>query len=217
MKKRMLHQFLAGALLMFVAAQLQAATEEQIAKVIKQVNDIRFMEGQFVQQKKITGIDYPLKSQGQFMFWKGQGLYLATEKPFFNAMTITGSGMIVWQADGTAALAQEQSGIIQREVNKTLLAFFSADIAAIEQRFNVEWGFDKEQWQLSLTPKLDVIQKNMRVAIIRGRQFMNELSVIGANGDQTDLSFSGQQQSAQPTAIQCHKFYLPAQDLCNKL
>lgn len=212
----MLRKSLISVLLVFFVGQVQAATEEQVAKVLKQVNDIRFMEGQFIQQKKITGIDYPLKTQGQFMFWKGQGLYLVTEKPFFNAMTITGSGMIVWQADGSGALAQEQSGIIQREVNKTLLAFFSADIAAIEQRFNVEWRFDKEQWQLSLTPKLEVIQKNMRVAIIRGSQFMNELSVIAGNGDQTDLSFSGQQQSAQPTAAQCHRFYLPGEDGCNK-
>jgi len=193
-----------------------AATPEQIAKVIKQVNDIRFIQGQFVQQKKIQGIAYPLKAEGHFMFWKGQGLYLATDKPFFNAMTLTSTGIINWQLDGTGTMAQEESGIIQREVNKTLLAFFSADIALIEQRFKVDWVFDKDQWQLSLTPKMDIIQKNMRVAIIRGQQFMNELSVIAANGDQTDLTFSAQQESAQPTAVQCRWFYLQAQNACNK-
>lgn len=210
----MLYKAMISAVLVFFAAQSQAATDQQIAKVIKQVNDIRFIQGQFTQQKKITGIDYPLKTQGQFMFWKGQGLYLVNEKPFFNAMTVTSTGVINWQADGTATMAQEQSGIIQREVNKTLLAFFSADIAAIEQRFTIEWGFDKEQWQLSLTPKLDVIQKNMRVAIIRGKQYMNELSVVAANGDQTDITFSAQQQSDQPTQAQCHRFYLPSQNAC---
>jgi outer membrane lipoprotein-sorting protein len=194
----------------------QAADQTKIDQVVKKVNDIKFIEGQFAQQKKLQGVAYPLKAQGHFMFWKGQGFYLATEKPFFNAMTITGTSMINWQADGTGTLAQEQIGIIQREVNKTLLAFFSADIELIQQRFSANWVFDKDNWQLTLIPKLDVIQKNMRSAVIHGNNYVQGLTVTAGNGDETTIEFSGQQERAEPSNAQCRWFYLQAQDACSK-
>lgn len=201
----------------FLCGSALAATQAQIDKVITRLNAIHFVQGQFTQQKKLTGLHYPLKAQGHFMFWKMQGLYLATEKPFFNAMTITGKAMINWQADGTGTIAQEQSGIIQREINKTLLAFFSADIAVIQQRFSTEWIFDKEQWQLKLIPKLDVIQKNMRSAVIHGNNNLQGLTVVAANGDETTIEFTAQKESAAPTAAECRWFSLQPQELCSGL
>ncbi len=192
-----------------------AVNQVQIDKVITHLNGINFIQGQFTQQKKLTGLSYPLKAQGHFMFWKMQGLHLATEKPFFNAMTITSNAMINWQADGTGAIAQEQSGIIQREINKTLLAFFSADIALIQQRFSTEWIFDKEQWQLTLIPKLDIIQKNMRSAVIHGNNNLQGLTVVAGNGDETTIEFTSQIESAAPTAAECRWFSLQPQELCS--
>ena len=199
------------------AAQTKASAQEKIDQVVKRVNGIKFIEGEFTQQKKLQGVKYPLKAQGHFMFWKGQGFYLATEKPFFNAMTITGSAMINWQADGTGSVAQEQIGIIQREVNKTLLAFFSADIDLIQQRFSAEWVFDKDNWQLTLIPKLDVIQKNMRSAVIHGNNYVQGLTVTAGNGDATTIAFSGQQERPEPSSTECRWFYLQAHAACSKL
>lgn len=202
--------------LLLLAMTTQAVEQTKIDQVVKKVNDIKFIEGQFTQQKKLQGVAYPLKAQGHFMFWKGQGFYLATEKPFFNAMTITGTSMINWQADGTGTLAQEQIGIIQREVNKTLLAFFSADIELIQQRFSADWVFDKDNWQLTLIPKLDVIQKNMRSAVIHGNNYVQGLTVTAGNGDETTIAFSAQEEHAEPSAAECRWFYLQAQDACSK-
>lgn len=212
---RPLHNIIVFALLSLTMAT-QAAEQTKIDQVVKKINDIKFIEGQFTQLKKLQGVAYPLKAQGHFMFWKGQGFYLATEKPFFNAMTITGTSMINWQADGTGTLAQEQIGIIQREVNKTLLAFFSADIELIQQRFSADWVFDKDNWQLTLTPKLDVIQKNMRSAVIHGNNYVQGLTVTAGNGDETTIAFSAQQEHAEPRAAECRWFYLQAQDACSK-
>lgn len=201
----------------FLCGSALAATQAQIDKVITHLNGINFVQGRFTQQKKLTGLSYPLKAQGRFMFWKMQGLHLATEKPFFNAMTITGNAMINWQADGTGTIAQEQSGIVQREINKTLLAFFSADIALIQQRFNTEWVFDKEQWQLTLIPKLDVIQKNMRSAVIRGNNNLQGLTVVAGNGDETTIEFTSQIEGATPSAAECRWFSLQPKKLCSAL
>lgn len=209
---------LVRSMLLVVAALVvcaaQADTQAQIDQVVKRLSDIAVVQGGFNQQKKLQGLAYPLNAEGQFIFWRGQGLYIATEKPFFSAMTITGGDIINWQKNGTGTIAAEQSGLIQREVNKTLLAFFSADIALIQQRFITDWVFAQEQWQLTLTPRHELIKKNMRTAVMNGDQFLQKLVVTAANGDETTIEFYSQVESALPTAVQCHWFYLSPQEAC---
>lgn len=191
-----------------------ASTQKQIDQVVKRLSDIQLIQGGFSQQKKLQGLAYPLSAQGKFIFWQSHGLYIATEKPFFNAMTITGSDIITWQANGVGNIAAEQSGIIQREINKTLLAFFSADIDLIQQRFIADWVFEQDNWQLTLTPKLDLIKKNMRTAVMSGDKFLQKLVVTAANGDETTIEFNLQVESAAPTTVECRWFYLQPQEPC---
>lgn len=198
------------------ASHASAETQDQIDQIIKRLSGMQLVHGQFAQQKKLQGLAYPLKAQGQFIFWQQQGLYLATEKPFFNAFTITGDVLINWKQDGSGSVAQEQAAIIQREVNKTLLAFFRADIALIQQRFIADWAFEQNSWQLELTPKLDFMKKNMRSVVLYGDSFLQKLTVIAANGDETIIQFSAQQQRTAPTAAECRWFYLQAQEPCAK-
>ena len=206
---------LLGSLMACAAlAAPQIDQQTQIDQVVKRMSDIKAVRGGFEQQKKLQGLAYPLKAQGHFIFWRDKGLYIATEKPFFNALTITGGEIINWQQNGTGSIAAEQSGIIQREINKTLLAFFSADIALIQQRFVDEWVFDGEQWQLTLTPRLDLIKKNMRSATMNGDTFLQKLVVVAGNGDETLIEFNSQQESEAPTQEECRWFYLQPQTEC---
>jgi outer membrane lipoprotein-sorting protein len=190
------------------------ADTQQIDLVVKRLSKIQVVQGGFNQQKKLQGLAYPLSAQGTFIFWRGNGLYIATEKPFFNALTITGSEIITWQQNGTGTIAAEQSGLIQREINKTLLAFFSADIALIQQRFMADWVFEQDKWQLTLTPRLDIIKKNMRTAVMNGDQFLQKLVVTAANGDETTIEFNSQVESAVPTSAQCRWFYVQPKAPC---
>lgn len=199
---------------LFLCTTARADTQAQIDQVIKRLSELEVVQGGFNQQKKLQGLAYSLNAQGKFIFWREQGLYIATEKPFFNAMTITGGDIITWQQDGTGSVAAEQSGLIQREINKTLLAFFSADIALIQQRFIADWIFEQDKWQLTLTPRLDLIKKNMRNAVMKGDQFLQKLVVTAANGDETTIEFNAQVESALPTVAQCRWFYVQAQQAC---
>src|SRR5690606_14721004 len=130
-----------------------------IQNVIQQLNSVTVIHGKFEQQKQLQGLDYPLTSSGHFIFWKEKGLYLASDTPFFNASTITPDNIIHWQENGTGSISEEQSGLIHREISRTLLAFFSVDVALIEERFTTEWQFDGKNWQLLLTPRHDMVRK----------------------------------------------------------
>lgn len=193
-------------------ANAEQPNQEKITATIEKLRGFNLVQGEFQQQKTLKGLSYPLKTQGHFVFWKSHGLYLANEKPFFNATTITTEAMINWQADGTGSVSQEQNGFIQREINKTLLAFFSADVAAIEQHFEASWVFEKDDWQLTLTPKLDMIKKHMTSAIMHGNRFLNQLDVTAANGDVTHIDFSKITEQNKATTDQCRWFYLQNAD-----
>lgn len=199
---------------LLAAFSIQANTQQQSDQVIKRLSEIQFVQGKFNQQKKLQGLTHVLKSQGHFIFWRAHGLYIATEKPFFNAITITGSDIINWQQNGVGNLSTEQSGLVQREINKTLLAFFSADISLIQQRFIATWVFEKNQWQLTLTPRNDLIKKNMHAAVMSGDNFLQKLVVTAANGDEITIEFNSQIEGAMPSQQECRWFYLHAPAPC---
>jgi|GEM_PF-4346291 hypothetical protein len=199
---------LMGLILTFTDAALASREDEAIQNVIRQLSAVTLINGQFEQQKQLQGLDYPLTSSGHFIFWKEKGLYLASEKPFFNASTITPTDIIQWQEDGTGRISEEQSGLIQREISRTLLAFFSADIKLIEERFATQWQFEEQRWQLVLTPRHDMVRKHMHSAELRGGQYIESLQIIGGNGDITQLTFTDITSSAAPTPEQCRWFYL---------
>ena len=198
------------AVLVLVLTELAFANSEEnaIQNIIQQLNSVTVIHGKFEQQKQLQGLDYPLTSSGQFIFWKEKGLYLASDKPFFNASTITPDNIIHWQENGTGSISEEQSGLIQREISRTLLAFFSADVALIEERFTTEWQYNGKSWQLLLTPRHDMVRKQMRSAELRGADYIESLRIVGGNGDVTQLNFTDINSSDSPTPVQCRWFYL---------
>jgi hypothetical protein len=189
-----------------VIADVQA--QQSIDTVVQRLNELVLVSGKFAQQKKLQGLEYPLSSAGEFIFWKDHGLYLASETPFFNATTMAIDKMIHWQEDGAGSLAGEQNGMVQREVSRTLLAFFSADLALIEERFHTQWQFQADTWILTLTPRHQMVRKQMQSARLQGSEFIQSLQVKTASGDVTDLVFSATTSSPSPTVKQCHWFYL---------
>lgn len=199
---------------LMIAASAHATTP---SAVIKRIGSSAFVMGNFEQKKQLQGVAYPLQANGHFLFWQSQGLYLHTETPFFNAFTVAQDGLIHWDAQGVGRVANEQSALFQREFNKTLLAFFRADLALIEQRFTATWSFNEAGWVLVLEPKLAVIKNVMTRVELSGSALLDAMTVVGANGDTTQLSFSDQQIAEGPTAAQCRWFFLTPEASCASL
>lgn len=206
------------ALLLTCAAIIcKAQDSANSEQVVAHLNSVEFVQGKFAQEKTLKGISQPLKSNGRFMFWKNHGLFLATEKPFFNAMSLINGNMINWKADGSGTISQEQNALVQKEINKTLFSFFSADVPLIEQRFNTRWTFSEKHWELRLTPKLAMIEKSLKETRIVGSDNIESIDVIAANGDSTRIQFTEQHFSKSPTDSECHWFAFPPKERCSDI
>lgn len=191
--------------------------DNRVFEIVSRLRNIGVMTGSFVQERQLVGMSKPLSAEGEFVFWREQGLYQETQKPFFNAFSLVGDQLINWTEDGKGEVVKEQSALVQREINKTLLSFFNADIELIQQRFEVEWTFlENNRWALKMTPRIAAIAKQMKKVELHGDVFVSQLDVFGANGDITRLIFSSQKESQYPTRAQCEKFYIDAALACEK-
>lgn len=211
---------LTSLLLILTALQASstfASDTNTAQQIVERISQTSYVDGKFSQEKSLQGISQPLRSSGRFIFWKNHGLFLATEKPFFNAMSLLDGTMVNWKADGSGQISQEQNALVQKEINKTLFSFFSADIGLIEQRFATEWKINSPNWELTLTPKMALIEKSLKRTQIKGSEKIESIEVLAANGDTTKITFSEQRTGTNPSAADCHWFYLLPKKQCSDI
>jgi outer membrane lipoprotein-sorting protein len=196
----------------FVLAENKTANIDQ---TVARFQSFVVVTGQFTQEKKLAGVNQLLRSSGTFVFWREQGLLLSTEKPFQNAITISRENLIHWDKNGKGKIVKDNSSLVQREINKTLLAFFGADIELIQDRFDLEWRFeDDNRWQVVLTPKLESIKKYMSLVVIEGEYYLKKISVSFSEEDKTVIEFSNQAVTNKIDLQSCRWFYLPVDNHC---
>ena len=186
-----------------------ARAEETVQQVVDRLRAAQLVAGKFEQRQQLQGLDYPLQSAGEFIFWQGHGLYLAHRQPFFNASTFALDKILHWQEDGASAPTEEQNNLLQREISRTLLAFFNADMKLLEERFTTQWAFATEGWALTLVPRHEQVRKQMQQVVIRGDRYIQTLQLQAGNGDRTDLSLSAIVEAPAPNRAQCRWFYPP--------
>lgn len=197
--------------------QVQASdlTDENVKQVVEKLRQAQIISGQFSQEKVMQGMKMPIKSSGDFIFWREHGLYQEAKIPFFNAFTITEDQLINWNANGKGTLIKENAAIVQREINKTLLSFFKADIVLIAQRFDTEWDFYTEgHWRLRLTPKLAAIAEHMTLIELAGADLVESLRITAGNGDITHMQFSHQVEKTTLSVSECQRFFLQPAAIC---
>lgn len=195
-----------------VASELDDA---KINQVVSRFQSFVVVSGDFEQQKQLAGVDRLLRSSGNFVFWRDQGLLLTTEKPFQNAVTISKDNLIHWDKNGKGRIVKDNSSLVQREINKTLLAFFGADVSLIEDRFELRWIFESDNgWQVYLTPKLESIKRYMSLVIIEGEFYLKKITVSFGEQDKTVIQFSNQLQVDHMDHQTCRWFYFPIENHC---
>lgn len=182
----------------------------ELVKLVARLGEQPLVQGNFTQTRQLNSLPMPLKSDGIFVFWRGHGLYQEARKPFFNAFTITPAQLISWSETGEGREVKEQSALVQREINKTLLSFFNADIAVIQSRFDTRWTLIADNnWTLELTPKIAALAKHMQRIELHGSLGVDAITIY-ASADTTELRFSEQTFANAPTPSQCQKFFLDA-------
>ncbi len=169
-------------------------------------------QGKFTQTRNLTGISFPLISSGIFIFIKDLGLYNETQKPLFQAVSFSTSGVIEWNQSEEITTNKDTKNRADKFVSQLLLAMFNGDKKRLESLFEVQEKTeisrnDKPYWHLSLNPKSILVKEQIDSITVTGTTTIEQIQILTSNGDKTAIQFTAiSPLTKQQLKTFCHKF-----------
>lgn len=170
----------------------QAATVEQVSTLIapaaKELKRSPVLRGSFTQRKYLKGIPKPLKSSGDFIVAREQGIYWHTKLPFDSEFILTRSSMVQLDGGTTAVRlsAAQQPGL--RVVGDVFFSIFNLDPTALASNFALFGQAGKRgAWVLGLSPKNTALASVINAAVINGNVRVETVELWDAHGDRTEI------------------------------
>lgn len=170
------------------AAQQRADSLQAVQQRVAQAPVLR---GQFKQEKQVSGFRNPLRSQGNFLLAREQGVVWTTTKPFPSELVLTRDRIVSRQRDGSSRIevdARQQPAL--RSVNAMMFALMSGDVKALTGTFNVKVETPTATtWRMHLTPKSRALAQAFTSVQLSGDRYVRDVEISEANGDRTHLVF----------------------------
>lgn len=148
------------------------------------------LRASFSQERVLPGFSRPLRSEGEVLLVRGEGLRWRTLAPFPSTLVLRDGRMALRDADGRTQ-AVDDGGHVAGLVQALLDALLSADRAALATRFTVSElpPPRPSAWALGLVPKgapLDAIYARIEVV---GEAHVERIELHEANGGRTTIRF----------------------------
>jgi hypothetical protein len=147
------------------------------------------VRGKFTQSKTLSGVSKKLNSEGFFIVDKSKGIIWITEKPIYQTLKVSNSGVLVGNKSGVLMNLDARSEPSVKYINELVLAIFSGDMSALEKLFNYSGEVTAKGWNLELTPKNTVSTLFKKITIV-GSSTINRIIFISKDGDLTEVIFS---------------------------
>lgn len=177
--------FLAG-LVCFTGLAFAESLPNQIEKMVGSAQTVR---GKFVQTKVMIGISKRLISNGSFIVDKGQGVLWITEKPIYQKLRVSSSGIKIDNKSGNLMTLDARSEPSVRYINELVMAVFSGDMNALERLFSYSGDASPKGWFIELTPKSATSAPFKKITMTGGAA-ISRITFISRDGDSTEISFS---------------------------
>lgn len=147
------------------------------------------VRGKFIQSKALSGVSKRLNSEGFFIVDKSKGIMWITEKPIYQTLKVSNSGIRIGNKSGVLMNLDARSEPSVKYINELVLAIFSGDMSALEKLFNYSGEVTSKGWNLELTPKNTISTLFKKITIV-GSSTINRISFISKDGDLTEVIFS---------------------------
>ena len=156
---------------------LTFAQNISMESICAELSKNKITKGNFIQEKTITKTGKVLKSSGNFIFSES-GILWATEKPFPSTMILGKDFMIQVSADRTTRIMNAGGNGVFKNISSTLLAVFSNNVPALNDKFNIEFNTQKENWTVILKPKDSTVASFMNSIVLNGNSTSAKTEII---------------------------------------
>ncbi|EJD1915629.1 outer membrane lipoprotein carrier protein LolA [Escherichia coli] len=148
----------------------------------------------FDQTRTIKDLPQPLRSQGQMLIARNQGLLWDQTSPFPMQLLLDDKRMVQVINGQPPQIITAENNPQMFQFNHLLRALFQADRKVLEQNFRVEFADKGEgRWTLRLTPTTTPLDKIFNTIDLAGQTYLESIQLNDKQGDRTDIALTQHQ------------------------
>ncbi|MDY9195812.1 outer membrane lipoprotein carrier protein LolA [Escherichia coli] len=148
----------------------------------------------FDQTRTIKDLPQPLRSQGQMLIARDQGLLWDQTSPFPMQLLLDDKRMVQVINGQPPQIITAENNPQMFQFNHLLRALFQADRKVLEQNFRVEFADKGEgHWTLRLTPTTTPLDKIFNTIDLAGQTYLESIQLNDKQGDRTDIALTQHQ------------------------
>ncbi|EFH7330696.1 outer membrane lipoprotein carrier protein LolA [Escherichia coli] len=148
----------------------------------------------FDQTRTIKDLPQPLRSQGQTLIARDQGLLWDQTSPFPMQLLLDDKRMVQVINGQPPQIITAENNPQMFQFNHLLRALFQADRKVLEQNFRVEFADKGEgRWTLRLTPTTTPLDKIFNTIDLAGQTYLESIQLNDKQGDRTDIALTQHQ------------------------
>ena len=146
------------------------------------------------QTRTIKELPQPLRSQGQMLIARDQGLLWDQTSPFPMQLLLDDKRMVQVINGQPPQIITAENNPQMFQFNHLLRALFQADRKVLEQNFRVEFADKGEgRWTLRLTPTTTPLDKIFNTIDLAGQTYLESIQLNDKQGDRTDIALNQHQ------------------------
>lgn len=145
----------------------------------------------FAQTRTIKDMPQPLRSQGEMLLARDQGLLWDQKSPFPMLLMLNDFRMVQQVNGQPQQTVTVENNPQMFQFNHLLRGLFQADRKALEQNFRV--GFQDKgegRWVLRLTPTTTPLDKIFSSIDLSGETYLESIQLYDKQGDRTEIILS---------------------------
>lgn len=148
----------------------------------------------FDQTRTIKDLPQPIRSQGQMLIARDQGLLWDQTSPFPMQLLLDDKRMVQVINGQPPQIITAENNPQMFQFNHLLRALFQADRKVLEQNFRVEFADKGEgRWTLRLTPTTTPLDKIFNTIDLAGQTYLESIQLNDKQGDRTDIALTQHQ------------------------
>ena len=154
----------------------------------------------FTQTRTIKDLPQPLRSAGNMLIARDQGLLWDQTSPFPMQLLLDDKRMVQAINGQPPQIITAENNPQMFQFNHLLRALFQADRKVLEENFRVEFAdLGAGRWTLRLTPITTPLDKIFATIDLAGQTYLETIQLNDKQGDRTDIALS--QHQLTPTQL----------------
>ena len=172
---------------------VSSAFASDLNKIQKMVARTDTLCGQFVQQKRLSGVTRTITSSGRFCVDQKKGILWRNIKPFASSMHLTRHEIIQYRNGSVANRMSASKEPMVKVINELMFSLIAGNFSQLDQYFNISSHVAGNKWHAFLSSRNASVAKVIQHIHISGDNYIRHVNLREQSGDVTSITFSDMQ------------------------